>query len=165
MAFTSQEPLVVEQAIADTSTTQKHPLGTIVRAYDSTYGQGEFIYLKGVGSTIVGSIVTYDIAFLSALSTVALLSGSPVAVAMSVNVLSSFGWYQISGEAVVFKSASVSFTAGAAVGTTAGKAIIAVTGLTLTGAVAKAIASATSIVTSMSIMCNRPSETANADIS
>ena len=35
------------QPIADTSTTQRHPLGTIVRADDATYGEGEFVYLKG----------------------------------------------------------------------------------------------------------------------
>ena len=48
------------QAIADTSTTQRHPLGTIVNAYDPTYGAGEFIYLLGVANTVVGSAATYN---------------------------------------------------------------------------------------------------------
>jgi len=163
MAYTAREPYIVEQAIADNSTTQKHDLGTVVRAYDSTYGQGEFIYLKGVASTVVGSIVTYNVSFQSALSTAALLSGKPVAVAMSACVANEYGWYQISGEAVAFKSASVSLVAGADVGTTAGKAIIVVTGLNLDGASVAYLASATTTVTSVRLMLNRPNETGSQD--
>lgn len=35
-------------------------LGDIQRAYDPDYGVGEFIYLKGVASTAVGSVVVYN---------------------------------------------------------------------------------------------------------
>lgn len=95
------------QPIADTSTTQKHPLGQRCRASDPTYGQGEFIYLLGVGSTVVGSVVkynatTYQTALLSV--TNGKNKGVPVAVAMSANVASQYGWYQISGNAVVKKT-------------------------------------------------------------
>ena len=48
------------QRIAGTDTTQNHALGKIVRAKDSTYGEGEFIYLKGVASCATGSWVTYN---------------------------------------------------------------------------------------------------------
>ncbi len=87
------------QAIADTSTTQRHPLGTIVTAYDPTYGAGEFIYLLGVASTAVGSWVTYNADDFSTTLLVANAIG-PVAVSMSANVASQYGWYQISGKAV-----------------------------------------------------------------
>jgi hypothetical protein len=53
-----QPGLIGGQAISDTSTTAKHPLGTIVQAKDlasTDYGVGEFIYL-GVASTVVGSV-------------------------------------------------------------------------------------------------------------
>lgn len=95
------------QPIADTSTTQKHPLGQRCSASDPTYGQGEFIYLLGVGSTVVGSVVkynatTYQTALLSV--TNGKNKGVPVAVAMSANVASQYGWYQISGNAVVKKT-------------------------------------------------------------
>lgn len=90
------------QAIDETSTTQKHPLGTIVRATDiatTAYGSGEFIYLLGVASTAVGSWVTvHEDGF-----TTTLLAANDigrVAVAMSANVGSQYGWYQISGKAV-----------------------------------------------------------------
>lgn len=90
------------QAIATTSTTKKHPLGTIILAYDSAstnYGTGEFIYLLGVASTAVGSWVVYN----QDDNSTALLAANaigPVAVAMSANVASQYGWYQISGKAV-----------------------------------------------------------------
>ncbi len=95
--------VVVPQAIADTSTTQKMPLGSRVQAKDSAttaYGVGEFIYLKGVASTVVGSWVTFN----QDDSTTALLAANaigPVAVAMSANAAStSHGWYQVFGKAV-----------------------------------------------------------------
>ena len=95
------------QPIADTSTVQKHPLGQLCRATDPTYGQGEFIYLLGVGSTVVGSLVKYNAtSYLTELLTVAngKNKGVPVAVAMSANVASSYGWYQIEGNAVIKKT-------------------------------------------------------------
>jgi len=94
------------QPIGLSSTVQNHPLGTIVRAYDSTLGQGEFIYLKGIASTVVGSLVTFDVAGgITALSPNTANLGQPVAVAMSANVASQYGWYQISGPAVIKKTA------------------------------------------------------------
>lgn len=87
------------QAIADTSTTQKHALGTIVCATDPVYGEGEFIYLLGVASTAVGSWVTYNADDYSTTLLAANAIG-PVAVAMSANVASQYGWYQINGKAI-----------------------------------------------------------------
>jgi len=101
MAYNITTPLAGFQGIALTDTTQNHALGTIVTAVDPTYGAGEFIYLKGVASTVVGSMVDYD----SYLATTALSPATggtgPVAVAMSANVASQYGWYQITGVAVV----------------------------------------------------------------
>ena len=87
------------QGIATTSTSQEQDLGSIVQAWDSTYLTGEFIYLKGVASTVVGSFVTYNLKDCTTALLVANAIG-PVAVSMSINVASSFGWYQISGTAV-----------------------------------------------------------------
>lgn len=93
---------VIPQAIADTSTTQLLPLGTRVLAVDTAstaYGEGEFIYLKGVASTVVGSVVTFAQDDHSTALLVANAIG-PVATAMSICVASEFGWYQIYGKAV-----------------------------------------------------------------
>jgi hypothetical protein len=75
------------------------PLGTIITAVDGTYGAGEFIYLKGLDSTVVGSVVTYNADDFSTTLAVADAIG-PVAVAMSASVTGKKGWYQIQGKGV-----------------------------------------------------------------
>jgi hypothetical protein len=95
-------PIVGMQSIGDTSTTQNEVLGTIVQANDvasTAYGAGEFVYLKGLASTVLGSFVTYN----ADDNSTALLAANaigPAAVSMSINVASQYGWYQISGKAV-----------------------------------------------------------------
>ena len=101
MAYKITDPLIGAQPIAVTDTTKNHQLGTIVRAEDVSYGAGEFIYLQGIASTVVGSMVDYD----SNLGVTALSPATgglgQVAVAMSANVASQYGWYQIAGIAAV----------------------------------------------------------------
>jgi hypothetical protein len=99
MAFSVTSGQIGWQAIADTDTEQQHPLGTRVRATDPSYGEGEFIYLLGVASTAVGSWVTFN----ADDNSTALLAANaigPVAIAMSANVASQYGWYQIYGKAI-----------------------------------------------------------------
>src|SRR5690348_11164155 len=91
--------MIGAQPIADTSTTQNHPLGTIVRAVDPTYGEGEFIYLLGAGSTAVRDWVSYNSDDWTTTRLAANAIG-PVGVAMSANVASQYGWYQIGGKAL-----------------------------------------------------------------
>ena len=98
MTFQVRNPIAGNQAIATTSTTQNHPLGTIVCANDPTLGEGEFIYLLGLAATVTGSWVTYNADDFSTTLLAANAIG-PVAVAMSANVASQYGWYQISGKA------------------------------------------------------------------
>ncbi len=156
MAFSSTT-LVGGQAIADVSTTKKQPLGTIIQAVDPTYGTGEFIYLKGVGSTIVGSIVNYDDTFQTALDTAAVSGPSrPLAIAMGAIVADRYGWYQISGLAIAAKANSVSFADGAGLGSGSGLAVAVATGTVIQGAVVAAVASAKSDVTTVRVFINRP---------
>lgn len=96
---TSSNVGVGYQPIANTETVAKHPLGTRVMANDPTYGDGEFIYLLGVASTAVGSFVLFNADDFST-SLLAANDIGPVAVAMSANVASQYGWYQIYGKAV-----------------------------------------------------------------
>lgn len=99
------------QALDVTSTVQNHAIGLRTKGFDPTYGEGEFIYLKGISPTIAGSTVIYDEA---ANTTTLIVAGSrgPCAVAMSANVANQFGWYQIAGAASVKVAAAVA--AGAA---------------------------------------------------
>jgi hypothetical protein len=105
MPFTIQENTLIGQPIAETSTVARHAPGTIVRAKDPLYGAGEFAYLKGAASTVVGSAIIYNPDDFST-SLLAANDIGPVAIAMSANVAGQFGWYQISGKAVI-KAASV----------------------------------------------------------
>ena len=133
------------QQIATKDTTQNHPLGTIVRGHDPTYGEGEFIYLKGVASTIAGSIVEYNTSFQTGLDSTALDTPVPLAVAMTTTTASYYGWYQISGLARVAKLSTTSFAADAHFAASAGLAIAAATGLRIHGAVVAVVASAVSV--------------------
>jgi len=83
-------------------------LGMVCRAVDPTFGEGEFILLVGVASTVVGSLVTYNATtYQTALSPNTANIAGPVAVAMSANLAGTFGWYQIGGLATVKKTAVV----------------------------------------------------------
>ncbi len=99
MAFTHTSHRLGLQRVANTDTTQNHELGLISQAEDATYGSGEFIYLLGVASTEVGSWVTYNADDFSTALLAANAIG-PVAIAMSANVASQYGWYQIQGKGV-----------------------------------------------------------------
>lgn len=160
MAYYPIEPRAGVQPITDHVTSALHAVGTIIRAKDPTYGEGEFIYLVGVASTVVGSLVSYDAAgtlsFQSALHTTELDKPRPIAVAMSACVAGEYGWYQISGQAVMTKADTVSFAAGAALAGASGLAIAAVSGLILNGALVAVVASAKTGVTSVRVMINRP---------
>ena len=157
MAFIIDNSRVGWQAIADTDTVKCHALGTLVRAIDPTLGAGEFIYLQGVGSTVVGSIVNYDDNFVTALDTSATAGPSrPLAVAMSANVANRYGWYQISGLAVAAKASTVSFADGAGLGAGSGLAVAVATGTVIQGAIVRTVASAASGRVTVAIAINRP---------
>ena len=156
MTYAVQD-LVGAQPIATNSTTQQHQLGTIVKAFDPSYGFGEFIYLKGVASTVVGSVVNYStVSWTTALQVAGTNLPRAVAVAMSACVDSEYGWYQISGVAVVAKTAS-SMDANIAVGLsgTAGRIGATSTGNEIQGFLTTG-ATATALATTTSAIINRP---------
>ena len=152
MAYIISTPLVGAQPIAVTSTTALHPVGTIVRAVDPTYGEGEFVYATGVASTAVGDLVAFDQT--ATIRTVAATRG-PVGVAMSANVASQYGWYQVTGQAVVNVAAAVADNAVVYATATAGNVDDAVTsGSQVDGAVFRTSAAAAGTAV---VMLDRPS--------
>lgn len=164
MAWTISSPLLGSQALDEISATAQHPLGTIIQARDPTYGQGEFIYLKGIGSTVAGSIVHYNDSFTTALNTTALDEPRPLAVAVGACVASKYGWYQISGIAYVSKSGSLCLLKGARIGVTSGAAVVVATGSIVQGAVVAIHASVVSPAEAyVYVMINRP--TGPSDVS
>ena len=94
-----------------TTTTPTPPLypGMIVKGTDPTYGAGEFILLPGCASTIVGSVVRYNAtSFATTLIANTAVQVMPVAIAMSANTATTtWGWYQIAGQAIVAKTAVI----------------------------------------------------------
>lgn len=109
MAYTPSTPELGIQPIAQAAATGtvNHPLGTIVDAYDPTYGSGKFIYLYGVASNVVGYVVTYN--QLTGITTAAPNTANldkPLAVSMNANTSITTGsWYQVAGAAVIKKTA------------------------------------------------------------
>lgn len=133
--------------------------GMIISAIDPTYGGAEFICLPGIASTIVGSLVRYNATSYATTLLIATANAvEPVAVAMSANIVATtWGWYQISGQAVVAKTAVILLPNVAVyISATAGKVkAIASAGLQIlaakTGSATTASASGTVVV-----FLNRP---------
>lgn len=69
-----------------------HPVGS--RAYDDE--GNEYIFLKGLATTVLGFWVTYDEAGVTTL--LAANAKGPVAVAMAAIVADKYGWYGIFGK-------------------------------------------------------------------
>ncbi len=106
MTFFPTENRLGLPSIYSVSSTQLQPEGTIVRATDATLGGAEFIYLKGAGSTVTGSLVTYDpVNHTTTLAPNTANLAQPLAVAMGATVANTWGWYQIEGAAVIKKTA------------------------------------------------------------
>jgi hypothetical protein len=100
----------LNQPIGTTSSTKLHTLGERVTARDvsGTRGDGEFIYLAGVGSTVVGSPVLIKDDYSTSL--IAARDKGAVAFATAAIVANEYGWYQIKGQCV----AAVGTVSGAA---------------------------------------------------
>lgn len=119
MAYQIVDPIGM-QPLGDTSTAQRHPLGYRALAYDPSYGEMEVVYLKGVAATAVGSLVTYDVKNGTTTLTTAASKG-PVAVALSANVASQYGWYCVkAGVCPVLSAAANAAGAGQYVTAVAG---------------------------------------------
>ena len=92
----------LDQEIDATSTTQKYKEGYTVRCKDvssNARGYGEFVYAKGVASTVAGDLCILESGF-TTIRAAADDEGS-LGVAMSANVASQWGWYQVRGRAIV----------------------------------------------------------------
>lgn len=107
MAFKPFETFqgLVDFTNIDASAARTLPVGLIVRGADtaSGAGAGEFIYLPGVASLAVGSVVTYNpLAKTVTLAPHTAHLAQPLAVSMTANTApTSYSWYQVSGVAKI----------------------------------------------------------------
>jgi hypothetical protein len=133
-------PSIGAQPIAAVSTTQNHPFGTILPAKDigaTAYGQGEFVYVKGVASGAVNAWTAYRSK--SGKTTLAVASGDyaeGVGVMMAtLDATTKFGWLQIKGRAIGSCLTGYADNAKVFLTSTAGSiAATSVTGDLITGA-------------------------------
>lgn len=140
--------------------TTTHPLGTIVRARDGTFGGGEFIYLQGCVGTVVGMMVWYNpLTGVTTLTPNTANMNRPVAVAMSVcNLTTLYGWYQIEGAATILKTA-VAVVPDSAIwqSATIGRFFVtATTGKQIVNARTVSAATVASGTSSVVVLINRP---------
>lgn len=98
MTYQITDQLIGAQPINTVSTTQRHPLGTIVRARDPDLGEGEFIYLKGCTNGAAGAWVTYDADDWSTTALAANAIGPVGVMIAALDAATDFGWVQISGK-------------------------------------------------------------------
>lgn len=145
---------------AGTTTTIPTPPavpGQVVKGFDPIYGMGEFILLKGVASTAVGSLVIFNTTnYTTTLCPVTANLGSPVAISMTANTSSSnWSWYQIEGVAVVAKSTGLGLATNVALGVNSiGKVGTSASGKQILGA--RTANSTVSATTTVQVIMNRP---------
>ncbi len=159
MTYRTVSTNVAHQPIATTSDTQKHALGMEIDASDPTYGTGRFVYLLGVASTVVGSIVTYNATtWQTTLAPNTANLNSPVAIAMSANVAAYYGWYQVIGLAVIKKTAvAVSPQVAVYLSGTAGRVkSTAASGKQIVNAKSANLATVASGTSTVTVLINRP---------
>jgi hypothetical protein len=170
MAYTFDEPRLGLQQIAQVNdtvvtaggTTIVAPpavLGSIVRAFDPVYGEGEFILLLGVASTVVGSVVRYNATtYQTTLVVNTAVQDVPVAVAMSACIAGQYGWYQIAGNAVIKKTAvTVAPNVTLFLSATAGRVkVLASAGLQVVAARSANLTTVTSTTSTITVTINRP---------
>lgn len=170
MAYTIYSPAGAQPiantfvGVADPDTAvvgYKHTLGQRALGTDPTFGEGEFVYLIGVASTEVGSIVNWNS---TTWQTVLLTAtgqknkGTPVAIAMSANIAASGGWYQIRGNAVL-KKTTVSVGPGVAIysSATAGRVkVLASAGQQIVGATTANLTTVVTTTSTVVVTINAP---------
>jgi hypothetical protein len=162
MAFKPAETFQGVTDFTNIDTTKAVQPGFIVRGVDSASGQGggEFMYLPGVASTVVGSLVTYNP--LKPSTTLAPNTANlaqPVAVAMAaVATSTSYGWYQISGVATIKKTAvKVNPAVQIFLSGTAGRVMPTVaSGKQIQSAISVNAATVASATSTIQVLINRP---------
>lgn len=154
------EGRVVPQGITEASSTQLLPIGTIVRATDATFGEGEFIYVKGVASLAQFELVELEKSTgVVARSTGAQQQGTSLGVAMSAMSATQWGFAQIGGLGQVLRSGSVAATPNIRVfaGTSTGRVqVTTASGRAIEGMSSANVATLSGIISLLPVYMNRP---------
>jgi hypothetical protein len=164
-ALTDKGTATTQTIGATTVTTPPWRLGDIASIFDPTYGSGEAIYLKGVTSNFVGALVTYVTnTGTTALSTTSGIAtgGAPMAVSLTNAVGTEYAWFQVSGDAVLYKTnVKVDPANGSRVmlSATAGRVMqTSVAGRQILGARFASLTTVTSTTSTAIVTLNRPAQ-------
>lgn len=164
-AFVDSRIMPKQSVASIVSTTAAVPVGTIVRAKDTTLGEGEFIYLPTTASVTQYNVVTYRQNASGTYTVVRVPSGTvpqgALAVAQATGAASCFGWFQISGTSPVLKTAVI-FSSGkpAYVSGTAGRIKqVASASRLVAGMWSSGTAAAASATSTVYCSFNRPHQT------
>lgn len=147
MAYAIREQQMGMQPINAVSTTQQHPGGTLVRAYDPTYGDGEFVYLQGAAGMAQGNVVSWSgvsgglPTWQTQLVPNTANQAVPVGVAMAPVLATQWGWFQVGGVSQVLSNGTFAAAGPMYIGAAgqvtstagAGKQIVNASGLTAVG--------------------------------
>ena len=108
MAYVIVDPILGAQPISETSTTKKHPLGTVVRAADDTFGEGDFIYVQVSNSCAAFDAIAIKATYKAAPLTVT--NGQTAVetgfVQVAIGAKDSYVWAQKNGRPVIRLAAS-----------------------------------------------------------
>lgn len=121
MAFKPIDYVIGMQPITEVETTQRHPLGTVCRAKDPTYGEATFVYVKGVASGAAGLLAKYDPYTGTTTLSGARTKGLVGVFVTTLDSTSKFGWLQVAGVADVQVAGTVASGATVYLTSTAGK--------------------------------------------
>lgn len=112
---------------------QRHQAGMRVSGIDPYWGGGDFVYGMAAGTQEAGSVcIASDIWTMSDYPITTANLGFPVFIALHAMTASEWGWYQVSGMAVLSASASVAVDTPVGL-TTAGQVGAATAGRNLLG--------------------------------
>jgi hypothetical protein len=167
MAYAIATPSLGYPKIGVVHDSELVPVGTTVKAYDPTYGEGEFIFLRGSASIFAGSLCYYSdnaTANTAKLTTTSGVvdGGSPVCIASAAIVANKYGWFQIGGRALVYKTATKidpASTFKVYLSGTAGRVMpTSVAGRQVIGARFQNAATVTTTTSTCVVTLNRPSQ-------
>lgn len=112
-------PLGSESNLGDVDSVARMPVGTVIGGVDALGNFAEYVYLQGVASVIVGTVVTFD--HLGVTTLIAANAVGPVAVAVGLIVALKFGWFGRTGTFLTDVVANSAAGAGIGRETTDGK--------------------------------------------
>jgi predicted RecA/RadA family phage recombinase len=159
MAYAFIDDTIGKTPISQVDAAMRSPQypGFIGHAVDPVAGGGEFIYLQGAAGTVRGSLVTYNsLTGATVLAATGAKGGSPVAVAMAAIGAGQWGWYMITGDALIAKLSGVALTLGAACGVSAtpGQVTTSAGGSATIGALTAAVIDAAALATDTVVHVN-----------